>query len=242
MAAPTCHKQHEHPPTGRLHPIRAFNPTWNELYHGKISDVISTSPCCCEWRLRVQSPLHEEDLDSASVAMSVDGACRNNGRRNAQASIGVYFGPRAESNYSELLPEDLPATNQVAELYAAISALQDTLDHRGPDREFCKVLILTDSKYLVDGISEWIWKWKRNGYLNVKGLAVTNKELFQTLDCLISRLEQNGSDVWFWHVGRENNREADRLANEALDSSGKVEHHRIPCHAFAAQAKRARTE
>jgi ribonuclease HI len=216
MAEDNCHKKHENSPTNTEHPIRAFDPSWNELYQGQMSDILVTCPGCHEYHLRVRMRFNPRKMDPSSKVIFIDGACRNNGTYNARASIGIFFGPGCERNYGEELPDDLPATNQVAELYAATTAIQDTIDHEG-DRKLCKLLIVTDSKYVVDGISDWIWKWKRNGWKTSNGTAVTNRDGFEELDRLVKQLEAKDTDVWFWHVPRALNREADRLAKEALD-------------------------
>jgi ribonuclease HI len=62
-----------------------------------------------------------------------------------------------------------------------------------------------------------VFKWKKNGYRNASGLLVTNKKEFQDLDVLVRYFNKLDVGVLFWHVPRERNREADKLANMALD-------------------------
>ena len=66
-------------------------------------------------------------------------------------------------------------------------------------------------------MTEWLFKWEGNGYRNAKGQAVMNGELFRELQNELACLTDAGVEVQFWHVAREDNSEADQLANDALD-------------------------
>ncbi|KUJ20763.1 ribonuclease H-like protein [Mollisia scopiformis] len=209
-----CHFKNERLPTNLPHPIRAFDPSWHQLYNDRISDVIAACPGCGDNKIKI-SPCPErclKEVDGQSVVVSIDGACRDNGRRGARGSIGVFFGPGASKNYYELLRPSLPQTNQVAELRASP-------DGEKHDENVCKLLVITDSAYLVNGISEYIWKWKTNGFRNSKGQPVANREIWEELDGLMGEFEAYGIPVWFWHVKRELNQDADRLANAAFDEA-----------------------
>jgi ribonuclease HI len=79
------------------------------------------------------------------------------------------------------------------------------------------VVIKADSEYLVKSMTDWVEKWRDNGYENCRGLPVTNADMFRHIDAAIFELNRLGVEVQFWHVRREENREADCLANAALD-------------------------
>jgi len=101
-------------------------------------------------------------------------------------------------------------TNNRMELTAVIEAL------RALSRS-CEVEIITDSKYVMQGINEWIANWKRNGWKTAARKPVKNVDLWQQLD------EEVASHVidWKWvkgHSGNEGNELADKLANEAIDA------------------------
>lgn len=87
--------------------------------------------------------------------------------------------------------------------------------------DLSQVVIKTDSGYLAKAMTEWVFKWKKNGYRAAKGSPVTNRALFEWLDNSVRSLNDMGVQVLFWHVTRDRNREADRLANDFLD--GKIE-------------------
>lgn len=91
------------------------------------------------------------------------------------------------------------------------------LPPRGPRRKLRRVVIRADSKYLVNAMTDWIFKWEDNGYLNARGLPVTNGGLFRELALAVEDSNDDDVDVQFWHVPRELNGEADCLANAALN-------------------------
>lgn len=79
------------------------------------------------------------------------------------------------------------------------------------------LVIQSDSAYLVKGMTEYIDKWRNNGYTNAKGITVSNADLFMEIDEGIKSLDDLNTIVFFWHVPRMRNTEADSLANDALD-------------------------
>ena len=152
------------------------------------------------------------------IIIAIDGACRKNGTKEARAAAGVFVGDKSEYNKSVLLTGSRP-TNQVAELSAGILGLEEAIKIRregigGGDLH--QVVIKTDSKYLVEGMTEWVFKWEKNGYRTSKGTVVTNSGLFKRLEELAGKLRELNVEVLFWHVPRELNRQADELANIAL--------------------------
>ena len=84
-------------------------------------------------------------------------------------------------------------------------------------KESCHVDLFTDSKYVMDGITQWIQNWKKNNWRTAAKKDVKNKELWQQLDQLISQHQVQ----WHWvkgHSGDAGNEEADLLANKGIDS------------------------
>lgn len=79
------------------------------------------------------------------------------------------------------------------------------------------LVVKSDSAYLVNSMTEYIDRWRKNGYKNVKGTAVANADLFMKIDKQINFLNDLITTVSFWHVPRMRNREADSLAKDALD-------------------------
>ncbi|XP_060090364.1 ribonuclease H1-like [Heteronotia binoei] len=135
-----------------------------------------------------------------------DGCCSNNGRRDARAGTGVYWGPDHPLNVSERLPGR--QTNQRAEINAATRAVQ-----QARSQNITKLNIHTDSKFTIDGMTKWVPNWERNGWKTSTGKDVVNKEDFQRLTNL-----SEGMDIKWTHVpghaGCKGNEAADRLARE----------------------------
>lgn len=113
-------------------------------------------------------------------------------------------------------------TNQQMELLAALSALSEVkVDFLQQNR--IPVIVKSDSKYLVDGMTSWIHDWKRGGWRNAKGKPVANQDLWKRLDAMVNnRLNvdpEKGTTVSFsWvagHSGIPGNERAHELAEQA---------------------------
>ncbi|ELK13954.1 ribonuclease H1 isoform X1 [Pteropus alecto] len=133
-----------------------------------------------------------------------DGCCSRNGRHRARAGIGVYWGPGHPLNISVRLPGR--QTNQRAEIHAACKAIEQARAQR-----ISKLALYTDSMFTINGITNWVEGWKKNGWRTSTGKEVINKEDFAELE----RLTQ-GMDIQWMHIpghsGFVGNEEADRLA------------------------------
>lgn len=136
-----------------------------------------------------------------AIVIATDGACRDNGRQDAVAGCGVFFGVDSIHNMALQLDETRP-NSQRAELRAAIYALNKlrnmfangNLDDRGPIDE---VIIKSDSEYVVKSMTTWIIKWRDNGYMNAKGLPLVNQDLIKQLDSFCDRLDDLNVQVRF---------------------------------------------
>ncbi|XP_046691964.1 ribonuclease H1 isoform X1 [Silurus meridionalis] len=141
-----------------------------------------------------------------AVVVYTDGCCTNNGRHGARAGIGVYWGPDHPLNVAERLSGR--QTNQRAELQAACRALE-----QARDMDIKKLVLYTDSKFTINGITSWVKNWKTNGWKLRTGGEVVNKEDFQQLDELNEELDVKWMHVP-GHAGFLGNEEADRLSRE----------------------------
>ncbi|KAI0469096.1 ribonuclease H-like domain-containing protein [Xylaria cf. heliscus] len=175
-----------------------------------------------------------------SLVVFTDGACSSNGSSSAvKASIGVYFGPQPRYNISRLRNGNGIPTNQVAEIAAARSALRQVRQNIEPIRRvliqtlfpqaeedqvrdikrFC-LIVATDSSCVVECMSKHIAKWSLvDGiYMNRQGHVIRNGHVFAKLADEVQELSMVGVQVAWYHVPREFNQEADRLARLALRS------------------------
>lgn len=101
-------------------------------------------------------------------------------------------------------------TNNRMELLAAIYALEALKRH-------CHVRLHTDSKYVQQGIREWVHGWKQRGWKTSDKKPVKNEDLWRRLDALA---EQHSIE-WVWvkgHAGHDGNERADQLANRGVES------------------------
>lgn len=69
----------------------------------------------------------------------------------------------------------------------------------------------------MKGMTDWIAKWKANGWRTSTGASVANRDLFEKVQGAVDQAKRAGIEIRFWHVGREFNEDADELANMAFD-------------------------
>ena len=139
------------------------------------------------------------------IIIYTDGACRGNPGPGGWGAL-IKF----DNEEKEIFGGQNNTTNNQMELSAAIEGLA-TL------QESCNVKLFTDSKYVMDGITQWIKNWKKNNWKTASKKDVKNKELWQKLDELISYHQVQ----WHWvkgHSGDLGNETADFLANKGIDS------------------------
>ncbi|MBC8222415.1 ribonuclease HI [Gammaproteobacteria bacterium] len=139
------------------------------------------------------------------VIIYTDGACRGN---PGPGGWGALI--RFDSVEKKIFGGQANTTNNQMELSAAIEGLAIL-------KEPCNVELFTDSKYVMDGITQWIQNWKKNNWRTAAKKDVKNKELWQKLDQLIAQHQVQ----WRWvkgHSGDAGNEAADLLANKGIDS------------------------
>lgn len=108
----------------------------------------------------------------------------------------------------ELCGGEPATTNNRMELTAAIEGLRAL-------KRPCTVTLFTDSAYLMQGITQWLPNWKRNGWRTADKKPVKNADLWQALDAACAPHRVN----WQWvkgHSSNEGNRRADALANQGV--------------------------
>lgn len=147
----------------------------------------------------------EAGADEA-VEIFTDGACRGNPGPGGWGALLRY-----RTKELELSGFESHTTNNRMELMAAIMALE-TLSRR------CRVRLTTDSRYVCDGICEWLPRWRARNWRTAARTPVKNADLWQRLDAAASRHDVE----WLWtrgHSGHPENERADELARTAIDTS-----------------------
>jgi ribonuclease HI len=140
----------------------------------------------------------------SSVTLYTDGGCRGNPGLGGWGAVLLYGEHKKELKGSE--PD---TTNNRMELLAAIEGLKAL-------KRDVTVNLYTDSKYVKQGITQWIFNWKKNGWKTASKKPVKNQDLWQALD----EQMQNHDVRWHWvkgHAGDKYNELADSLANKAMD-------------------------
>ncbi|KAK0225552.1 ribonuclease H-like domain-containing protein [Armillaria fumosa] len=193
------------------------------LYH--VNGLISYNPC------------HNFKL------IFTDRACSNNDRPNATSGIGISIGTVSEYRWSIPIDDSIDRgksrTSQRAELLAAIYGLKNIIEVEMDQAEsirkhgstaydshlnvnfwgmrayFSHYVIITDSRYVAEGMTKRLPEWKKNSWKTSRGEEPVNIDLFAELDNLVTHYEMMGYQMGFWKIGREDNHEADSLAKQA---------------------------
>lgn len=137
------------------------------------------------------------------VEIYTDGACKGN---PGPGGWGVLL--RSQGVERTLHGGEAHTTNNRMELMAAIKGLESLTRP-------CEVDLYTDSKYVQQGMKEWLKSWKKNGWKNSKKEPVKNADLWVLLD----KLAASHTVTWHWvkgHSGHLENDLVDALANQGI--------------------------
>lgn len=139
------------------------------------------------------------------VEIATDGACKGNPGPGGWGAV-----LRQGSREREMSGHEAATTNNRMELMAAIMALRAL-------KKPCRVELSTDSKYVLDGITKWVFGWQRNGWRTADRKPVKNADLWQAL---IEAARPHAIE-WKWvkgHNGHAGNERCDALANAAIET------------------------
>lgn len=140
---------------------------------------------------------------SKTIEIFTDGACSGNPGPGGWGAI-----LRTDGLEKELSGGEPATTNNRMELMAAIRALEAL---KGPST----VTLHTDSRYVMDGLTKWLPKWKKNGWKTADKKPVKNEDLWRALDEAVAR--HNVSWIWVaGHSGHPENERADALARGGI--------------------------
>lgn len=138
------------------------------------------------------------------VHLYTDGACRGNPGPGGWGALMIHGNHRRE-----LCGGEAHTTNNRMELMAVIEGLKAL-------KRPCELVLFTDSRYVMQGITEWIANWKRRGWRTSARKPVKNQDLWEMLD---QEVQRHTID-WQWvrgHAGDPGNERADELANQGVD-------------------------
>jgi ribonuclease HI len=152
------------------------------------------------------------NISPTAQLIYTDGACPSNGRLGGRAGVGIFFSQNDPRNLSARLP-GTHQTNQRAELFAVLKTLEILHHQSCPPGEY---VVITDSKYVVQAVTQWAVQWERGGWRTSTGSEVVSKDLFKRARDMLRTLDEKGVKVEFKHVrghsGVEGNERADELA------------------------------
>ena len=138
------------------------------------------------------------------IIVFTDGAAKGNPGPGGWGAIILT----PEQHVTELGGGSPHTTNNKMELGGAIAALRYVADRPEP------VAIYTDSTYLIQGITQWVWAWRKRGWKTAQGGDVLNRDLWEELSALTGARDR-GSVDWRWvrgHVGTPGNERCDEIA------------------------------
>jgi ribonuclease HI len=143
-------------------------------------------------------------MSNEIVEIFTDGACKGN---PGVGGWGALL--RTKGKEREMYGGEAHTTNNRMELMGAIAALE-VLSRP------CHIKLHTDSKYVQQGISEWVHGWKQRGWKTASKQPVKNEDLWRRLDEAVARHKIE----WIWvkgHAGHPENERADVLANRGVE-------------------------
>lgn len=160
-----------------------------------------------------------ENLKNNGFAVYSDGACRGNPGPGAWGMVAqnatgdvLFFDSGTEEE----------STNNRMELQGAIEGLSSLLEYFEKNNlpTSTEVRLVSDSKYVLDGISKWVAGWKARGWKKADKKVPENVERWKELDALVSEFSNIDYEWVRGHQGHPQNEYCDQLANEALDREG----------------------
>ena len=136
------------------------------------------------------------------VEIFTDGACQGNPGKGGWGAL-----LRMGEHEKEMSGSEKETTNNRMELMGAIMALQAL-------KQPCRVTLHTDSKYVLDGITKWVFGWQKKGWKTADNKPVKNEDLWRAL---VEAVRPHKIE-WVWvkgHDGHPENERVDKLASDA---------------------------
>ena len=143
------------------------------------------------------------------VEIFTDGACKGNPGAGGWGAL-----LRMGKHEKELSGSDPSTTNNRMEMTAVIRALEALI-------EPCEVLLHSDSRYVIDGMTKWIHGWQKKGWVNASKKPVRNEDLWHELIDAAGRHRI----TWQWvkgHDGHVENERVDKLASDAANEAARA--------------------
>lgn len=144
-------------------------------------------------------------LAKTDIIVFTDGACSGNPGPGGWGAVVVLPNGKVQ----ELGNGDPSTTNNRMEMSGVAGALEYLRDIGGD------IQLFTDSTYVIRGITQWVWGWKRNQWKTAEGKEVLNKDIWEELFELVQKRKSQGAIHWNYtrgHMGTPGNERCDRIA------------------------------
>lgn len=149
-------------------------------------------------------------MNKKNIIIYCDGACSGNPGPGGWGSIVAY-----EDCVSELGGGNRQTTNNRMEMTGVIEAFNFCLQNKN-NIHTQSILVFTDSVYVIKGITQWIFGWKKRGWKNAENQEISNQDLWMELDKTVQLLKNNNFEIkWNFvkgHSGVEGNERCDVIA------------------------------
>lgn len=149
--------------------------------------------------------VYNQSMEKQTITVYTDGSSLGNPGPGGWGAV-IFFGAK---KVREIGGSDAETTNNKMELTAAIEAFR-TIENEHGDVE-----VYTDSQYVKNGITGWVFGWKNRGWVTVSKEPVANKELWERLVDVEAKRKKIGAVLWHHvagHVGHPGNERADTIA------------------------------
>lgn len=141
------------------------------------------------------------------VVLFADGASSGNPGPGGWGTVVLFLEANGSGQIVELGGGEPQTTNNRMELVGVIRGLELIRNHA------VAVEVCTDSTYVIRGITQWVWGWRKNGWKTAEGKDVAHVDLWQTLQALVSKLKVEWKFVR-GHSGIPGNERVDQIAVE----------------------------
>jgi ribonuclease HI len=151
------------------------------------------------------------------INVFTDGSCYNNGKKNAIAGIGIYFGNNDKRNVSERI--NGKQTNNTAELTAIIKVFDILKEELTQNNS---IIIYSDSEYSINSLTTWAVTWEKNNWKKKNNKQIENIELIKIGYSLLKQYNNVQLSYIRAHTGKKDtisigNEKADELAYQSLN-------------------------
>lgn len=150
------------------------------------------------------STINTSETNNMRIDLYTDGACANNPGPGGYAALIIREGQEIKITGNE--PQ---TTNNRMEMRAVIEALKNI-------KKGSQIRLFSDSSYVIQGMTNWVKKWKQKGWKTSSKKAVKNKDLWQQLDKLQQNYQMEFNKIK-GHSGNKYNEKVDTLAKKEID-------------------------